>query len=99
VQQLKLEMSEKDELVERIKIQLNIFKIRQAKQEGKVELIKNEELQTLKRKYGNILKKYHEVTQELAAYRRKEERMNFILSSPSHSSSLRTLENSLSLSP
>jgi hypothetical protein len=60
---LKLELSEKDELLEKVKTQLNVLRLRQAKQEDRVEMAKSEELQTLKRKYGNILKKYHEATQ------------------------------------
>lgn len=41
-----------------------------------MEMIKSEELQALKRKYGNVLKKYHEATQELSSIKRMEQRMN-----------------------
>jgi ABC-type transporter MlaC component len=78
-----------------MKIQLNILMIRQARQEDKAELLKSEEIQTLKRKYGNVLRKYHEASQELAAFRRREERGNGWLTRQEG----RSVENSLSLSP
>lgn len=58
-------------------------------------MIRSEELQALKRKYGNVLKKYHEVTQELTSIKRKEQRVNDLFASRS----LRSVDNSLSLSP
>jgi flagellar motility protein MotE (MotC chaperone) len=76
-----------------MRIQLNIFQVRQAKQSGKEETLKSEELQTLKKKYTRVLKKYHEVTQELAAQKRKEERGLFT------SYFGRQTDDSLSLSP
>lgn len=60
-----------------------------------MEMIKSEELQALKRKYGNVLKKYHEATQELSSIKRMEQRMNDLFASQS----LRNVDNSLSLSP
>lgn len=60
-----------------------------------MEMIKSEELQALKRKYGNVLKKYHEATQELSSIKRMEQRMSDLFASQS----LRNVDNSLSLSP
>lgn len=60
-----------------------------------MEMIKSEELQALKKKYGNVLKKYHEATQELSSIKQMEQRMNDLFASRS----LRNVDNSLSLSP
>jgi hypothetical protein len=55
-----------------MKTQVNVLRVRLAKKEDEAENANNEELQAVKRKYGNVLKKYHEASQKLAAYRRKE---------------------------
>lgn len=76
-----------------MKTQVNVLRVRLAKNEDEAENAKNEELQAVKRKYGNVLKKYHEASQQLAAYRRKEERIgNFWIERMQR-------EDSLSLSP
>lgn len=42
-----------------MKTQVNVLRVRLAKKEDEAETARNEELQTVKRKYGNVLKKYH----------------------------------------
>jgi hypothetical protein len=93
VEELRHEAAKKGEILERMKIQLNVLRVRQARQEEQVEQRCIEELQNVKKKYGNVLRKYHEASQQLAVYRRKEERSGFM------GRSERNCEDSLSLSP
>lgn len=94
VEQLRAEAAQRDELLERAKTQLNVLRVRQAKQEDQAEQRSSEELQAVKRKYGNVLKKYHEASTQLAALRRREERANCLVDRRE-----RTVDHSLSLSP
>lgn len=56
--------------------------MKQAKKDNLAEKQKTEELHVLTKKYGNILKKYHDVTQELKAYKIKSQRPSNIFSTP-----------------
>lgn len=73
-----MELTEKEEMIQKMRIQLNVFLVRQAKLNDKSEQVSSEEIDFIKKKYVRVLKKYHEVTQELAAFKRRSEKMNYL---------------------
>lgn len=50
-------------MLQKMRIQLNVFLVRQAKNLGKEEAVKAEEMEHMKKKYTRVLKMYHEVSQ------------------------------------
>lgn len=50
-------------MLHKMRIQLNVFLVRQAKNSGKEETTKSEEMDHMKKKYTRVLKMYHEASQ------------------------------------
>ena len=60
---------------------------------------KLEEFDEIKKKYTLVLKKYHEASQELSAYKRKNEQIGNIFSSSRNTKTRKSSTDSLSFSP
>ena len=92
-----MKLASKDEIIRKMRIQLNLFLVRQAKHGHKNDAQIAEEMENMKKKYIRVLKLYHSATQELKAFNRKNQHMDstFEGSRRSLSGSI----DSLSLSP
>ena len=62
-----------------MRIQLNVFQVKQFKNVETGQLQKSEDMAHLKKKYIRLLKMYQEVSHELAVYKSKTERTNHLL--------------------